>query len=36
MLVVIRITDPEKDPYRDTGKSCLGGGMHCLTASSCS
>ena len=23
------ITDPDTDPYRDTGKSCLGGGMHC-------
>jgi len=22
--------------YRGTGKTCLGGGMHCLTASSCS
>ena len=26
------ITDP--DPYRDTGKKCLGGGMHCHSASS--
>jgi len=22
------------DPYRDTGKTCLGGGMHCPSASS--
>jgi len=21
--------DPDLDPYRDTGKTCLGGGMHC-------
>ena len=26
-LVAIRITD--RDPYRDTGNTCLGGGMHC-------
>ena len=25
-------TDP--DPYRDTGKTCLGGGMHCPCDSS--
>jgi len=25
-LVAIRITDPNQ--YRDTGKTCLGGGMH--------
>jgi len=31
-LVATWITDP--DPYRDTGKTCLGGGMHCLSASS--
>jgi len=29
-----RDTDPEPDPYRDTGKTCLGGGMHCSSASS--
>jgi len=23
------------DPDRDTGKTCLGGGMHCPSASSC-
>ena len=28
----IRLTDP--DPYHDTGKTCLGGGMHCPSASS--
>jgi len=28
-LVAIRIMDP----YRDTGKTCLGGGMHCPRAS---
>jgi len=36
-LVAIRITHPDTDmvadpdpgPYRDTGKTCLGGGMHC-------
>jgi len=22
------------DPYQDTGKTCFGGGMHCLRASS--
>jgi len=22
------------DPYRDTGETCLGGGMHCPSASS--
>ena len=22
-------TDPDLDPYRDTGRTCLGGGMHC-------
>jgi len=35
-LVAIRITDPDADPdlYRDTGKICLGGGMHCPSASS--
>jgi len=25
---------PDPDPYRDTGKTCLGGGMHCRNASS--
>ena len=36
ILVVIRITDPNLDPHRDTGKTCLGGGvrMHCPSASS--
>jgi len=27
--VTIRIRDPDTDPYHDTGKTCLGGGMHC-------
>jgi len=27
--------DPDPDPYRDTSKTCLGGGMHCPNASSC-
>jgi len=34
-------TDPDKrdshtdpDPYRDTGKTCLGEGVHCSSASS--
>jgi len=26
--------DPDPDPYRDTGKTCLGGGMHCPSSSS--
>jgi len=28
-------TDPNPDPeqYRDTSKTCLGGGMHCPSAS---
>ena len=26
--------DPDQDPYRDTGKTCLGGCMHCRSASS--
>jgi len=30
--LAIWITDT--DPYRDTGKTCLGGGMHCPSASS--
>jgi len=36
MLVTIQITDPDTDPdtYRDTGKTCLGGGMHCPSTSS--
>jgi len=25
--------DPDPNPYRDTGKTCLGGGMHCPSAS---
>jgi len=37
-LVAIRITDldtdPDPDPYRYTGKTYLGGGMHCPSASS--
>ena len=33
-MVAIRITDPD-NPYRNTGKTCLGGGMHCPSASSC-
>jgi len=36
--VAIRITDldtdPDPDPDRDTGKTCLGGGMNCHSASS--
>jgi len=34
ILVAIRIRDPDTDPYRDTGKTCLVGGMHCPSASS--
>jgi len=30
ILLVIRITDPD----RDAAKTCLGGGMHCPSASS--
>jgi len=30
ILVAIRITDTDPDPYPDNGKTCLGGGMHCL------
>jgi len=26
--------EPDLDPYRNTGKACLGGGMHCHSASS--
>ena len=37
-MVVIRITDLDEDmdtdSYRDTGMTCLGGGMHCPFASS--
>jgi len=39
--MAIRIKDPDADrepypdPYRDTDKTYLGGGMHCLSASSC-
>jgi len=34
--VVIWITDPNTgpDPDRDSGKTCLGGGMHCPNVSS--
>jgi len=32
-MVAIRIRDPDTDPYCDTGKTCLGGGMHCPSAS---
>jgi len=36
--VAIRITDPDTDldpdPYGNTDKTCLGGGMHCPSASS--
>jgi len=34
-FVAIRITDldPDPNPYRDTGKTYLGGGMHCPSAS---
>ena len=34
ILVAIRIMDPDTDPYRDTGKTRLGGGMHYPSASS--
>jgi len=34
ILVAIWIMDPDTDPYRDTGKTCLGRGMHCPGASS--
>jgi len=27
-------SDTDPDPYRDIGKTCLGGGMHCSSASS--
>jgi len=27
-------TDPDTNPYRDTGKTCLGRGMQCPSASS--
>ena len=27
-------TGPDPDPYRYAGKTCVGGGMHCLSASS--
>ena len=26
--------DPDPGPYRDAGKTCLGGGMHCPSAPS--
>jgi len=26
-------SDTNPDPYRDTGKTCLDGGMHCFSAS---
>jgi len=26
--------DTDPDPYHDTGKTCLGGDMHCASASS--
>ena len=31
--MAIRVTDPDTDPDRDGGKTCLGGGMHCPSAS---
>ena len=39
--MAIQVTDPDTDPdvdrdpdpYRDTGKTCLGGGIHCPSAS---
>jgi len=35
LVTAIRMTlDPDRDPYRDTGKMYLGGGMHCPSASS--
>ena len=34
ILVAIWIRDPDMDPYRDTCKTCLGGGMHCASDSS--
>jgi len=33
VAIQISNTDPDPDPYRDTGKTCLGGGMRCLSAS---
>jgi len=34
--VAIQITNPNSNlnPHRDTGKTCLGSGVHCPTASS--
>jgi len=32
--VAIRIRNPDTERYRDTGKTCLGGGRHCPSASS--
>ena len=34
MVIQIRDPDTAPDPYCDTGKTCLGGGMHCPSASS--
>jgi len=31
-MVAIRIRDPDSDPYGDTGKTWLGGGMLCPSA----
>jgi len=33
-LVAFFVTDPDTDPdpYRDTAKTCLGGGMQCPSA----
>jgi len=37
ILVSIQTTDldTDPDPYSDTGKMCLGGGMHCPSATTC-
>jgi len=35
ILVAIRVRNPDTDSYRDSGKTCLGRGMHCPSASSC-
>ena len=34
MAIRFRDPDTDPDPYRDTGETCLGGGMHCPSAPS--
>jgi len=34
LAIRIKDTDMDPDPYLNTGKTCLGGGMHCSSASS--